>query len=46
MENFRIHGRHQRGSKSFLLLSYAEFYENQPKETDFRNFTLNVQNMS
>ncbi len=45
-ENIIIHGRHQRGSKSVLLLSDTASHENEPKETDLKPFTLNFQNVS
>ena len=44
--NLKIHGRHERGSKSVLLLSYTESFQNEPKETDLKSFTLNVENVS
>jgi len=43
--NFRIHGRHERGSKSVLLLSYTESFQNEPKETDLKSFTLSLNNV-
>ena len=43
--DIKIHGHHQRGSRSALLLSQPKSLDTEPQEKDLKNFVLNVKNV-
>ena len=44
--DIEIHGRHQRGVKSILFLTYAKTVVTEPKETDIKSLALTVNNVN